>query len=326
MAKYVAKKRSGGRYAGRYTKKKTGGRHTKKKSGTATAGKQRAIIAAEVQKVLNSGAQNELRKVTLELLMDKRQIFVNGKGSGNNCLRIPVTVAIPAMAGPACSPDVRRRGSNKIMVTGVSVRVSVSASDETRMMVLLYEPHETVRKHLEMVSLQTLPNAEVGFTPEKFQTELVAYYNLGLVSKHGPLMTRRCGIGLALDSVDGTPFESRVATHPGRPMGKAMRKVFGGGGLRRTVNWDQASSEMGAGYTTWTTHRAMNHWTINKQYTYSHECESDPVFRGNLELLLYIDCPSLVGNPIGGEPVDDETQVVGAVVRNVLVDVYFHDM
>lgn len=327
MAKIYAKKRTAAKSKGRYARKKTSSR-VAKRGGTLVGTKLNAVVAREVQKVLNSGAQNERRKVTLELSpKTQRQIFVNGKGCINTCLRLPITAAIPAMAGAQFAPDVRRRQSNRIIVTGVSVRVSISASDETRVMILPYEPHQTVQKHLDMVPLLTLPNASHGYVPEGFETTLVEYGCLGLISKHGPLMTKKLGDDTSLDSVDGSPFDCRVATHAGKPIGAVMRKVFGGGGLRRTVNWDQAAREdVGAGYTAWTTHKISEHWKLNKVYTYSHEGMNDQVFERNAEMFMYIDCPSLVGRNVGGELIDEETEVVGAVVRNVIVDVYFHEL
>lgn len=294
------KKRSGGNGAGRYTKKKAVGR-VAKRSGTKTS-IPRALIAGEVQKVLNSGAHNERRKVTLALSSNERQIFINGKHSLCNCIRISITDAIPSQQGAAHAPDARKRRANKIVVTGVSIRASFSVSDETRVMVLLYEPHESVRKVLNAVPLETVPNAKAGHVPENWRTVKVPYEALGLVSKHEPLMTKKSGEGIALDSVDGTVFESRLSTHAGKPIGTVVHKKLGGEGLRRTQNWNQGGvAQVGMGYTSWTTHTVNEYWKLNREYTYMYEGMNDQVFERSAEMILYVDCPSLDSKEISEE-------------------------
>ena len=314
------KKRMGTKIGGRYTKKKAAGR-VAKRTGTTSTAKLDALVARQVQKVLSSGALKERRKVTLELSLPQTQIFINGKQSLCNSVRIPITTALPPQQGAEYGPDVRRRRSNKIVVTGVNVRASFSVSDETRVMLLPYEPHESVRRHLEETTMVTEPNAELGGVPEGFVTQMVPFQHLGLVSEHGPLMIKKSSGGVTLDSVDGTPFESRVSTHAGKPIGAVVRKKFGGGGLRRTVNWNQdGDAEVGMGYTAWTTHTVNEFWKLNKDYTYMYEGLNRQTFERTAEMLLYVDCPSLESREIG-----EDAALVGAVVRNVIVDIYFHD-
>ena len=184
------KKRTGTKTGGRYTKKKTVGR-VAKRSGTTSTAKLDALIARQVQKVLSSGALKERRKITLELSLPQTQVFINGKQSVCNSVRIPITSALPPQQGTAFAPDVRRRKENKLRVTGVNVRASFSVSDETRVMLVPYEPHESVRRHLEETTMVTEPNAELGGVPEGFVTQMVPFQHLGLVSEHGPLMTKK---------------------------------------------------------------------------------------------------------------------------------------
>lgn len=318
------KRRTGGKAGGRYTKKKAAGR-VAKRSGTTSAAKLDALVARQVQKVLSSGALKERRKITLELSLPQTQVFINGKASLCNSIRIPITDALPSQQGAAYSPDVRRRKENKIRVTGVNVRASFSVSDETRVMLVPYEPHESVRRQLETVSVVTKPDAKLGGVPEGFVTAMVPYYQLGLESEHGPLMTKKCSsngdVSVALDSVDGTPFESRVSTHAGKPIGAVVRKKFGGGGLRRTVNWNQdGDAEVGMGFTAWTTHTVNEYWKLGKDYSYMFEGMNRQIYDRTAEMLFYVDCPSLESREIS-----EENALVGAVVRNVIVDIYFHD-
>ncbi|KAL2052838.1 hypothetical protein ABVK25_006777 [Lepraria finkii] len=311
---------TGGKVGGRYTKKKAAGR-VAKRSGTTSTAKLDALVARQVQKVLSSGALKERRKITLELSLSQTQVFINSKASLCNSIRIPITDALPSQQGAAYSPDVRRRSSNKIVVTGVNVRASFSVSDENRVMLMPYEPHESVRRHLETVSVLMEPDVKQGAVPEAFATHMVPFQHLGLVSEHGPLMTKKSGNGVVLDSVDGSPFESRVSTHAGKPMGAVVRKKFGGGGLRRTVNWNQdGDAEVGMGFTAWTTHTLNEYWKLGKEYKYMFELSNRPVFERSVEMFLYVDCPSLESKEIS-----EENALVGAVVRNVIVDIYFHD-
>ncbi|KAI4145851.1 MAG: hypothetical protein LQ341_002240 [Variospora aurantia] len=120
-SRYPAKRRS--KAGTKAHKKKPGGR-VAKKGGSAGSTKLKIIIVGEVAKALNSGAQNERRKVTMCLSLPEKRIFVNSKESLNNCIRIPITDAIPAQAGAGQGPDVRRLRANKVVVTGVNVRAS----------------------------------------------------------------------------------------------------------------------------------------------------------------------------------------------------------
>ena len=323
MAKTIYKKRSTGKT--RYGKKKTTGR-VAKKGTTLSSVKMKALVAGEVQKVLNSGAQNERRKVTMELVMEQKKIYVNGKAAFNNFVRIPITDAIPAQQGAGQGPDVRRRRANKIIITGVNVRASFSVSEETRVMVLPYEPHEHVRRHLEKIPLHTSPDAKAGEVPEAFSTYMVPYQSTGIVSEHGPLMTKKSGQGIALDTADDTLFESRVSSHAGKPIGVVVRKKFGGGSLRRTLNWNQGGKPeaVGAGYTAWTTHMVNEYWKMNRECTYMYEGANNQVFERGVEMFMYVDCPSLQRVDIQSAS-EGGADLVGAEIRKVIVDVYFHD-
>ena len=325
MAKSFVRKRTAGK--GRYVKKKTSGR-VAKKGGTVSSAKMKSIVAGEVQKVLNSGVHNERRKVTMELNLVEgdsygKCVYINGKGAMLNSIRIPITAAIPAQQGAQHAPDVRRRRANKIVVTGVNVRASIAVSDETRVMIVPYEPHDSVRPVLEKLApFQLVPDAKAGHVPEKIVTQMVLSDNMGIVSKHGPLMTKKFGDGIALDSADGTPFESRVSTHAGKPIATPFRKKFGGGGLRRTQNWNQGGAEqVGMGYTAWSTHMVNEYWKLNRECTYMYEGMNDQVFDRNMEMFMYVDCPSLESHDIH----EGKKLLVGAVIRKVIVDIYFHD-
>jgi len=214
MPKAYPKKRGGTK---RYPRKKNVGRASKKGGKGATT-KLKAMVAKEMANVLRSGAQNERRKLTMEMSVDEYSIFVNQKQANDNSIRIPVTAAIPTQAGVAGGSDIRRRRANKVMLVGVNVRASFSVAEELRVMILAYEPHETVQLALSSVELVTEPSAAMGKVPDTFKTKLTPFRGLGLVSAHGPLMTKKFGATIQLDSVDGSPYECRVATHAGKPM------------------------------------------------------------------------------------------------------------
>jgi len=319
MAYTKYKKSSGGKTGGWKSKKTM---KTKKSSGKTATTKLKALVSAELQRVLSSGAQNERRKITMTLSLPDQGVYINGKKMFNNAIRIPITAALPAMAGAGGSPDVRRRGTNKVAVTGVSVRVSLSVSDETRLMLLAYEPHESIASCVTRPSVSLEPSVAAGRVPEKFTTRMVPAVDLGLVSKHGPFMVKKSGDHVALDTVDDSLFDARISTHAGKPIGPVLRKKFGGGGLRRTVNWDQSAADgVGYGYTHWTTHKVNEHFKLNKTYSYVYEGQNDPVFERSAEMLLVVDCPSLQSLQI-----PESAELVGARLRDVIVDVYYHDL
>lgn len=294
----------------------------KNRKVASTSQRLKTAIAQEVQRALRSGVQNEGRKVTMELVLPDSQVYINGKQMYHNCIRIPITEAIPAQQGVGQGPDIRRRRSNKIVVTGVNVRASFSVSDETRVLLFPYEPHESIRKYLSGVSLLTEPSAADGLVAERFATPMVPYQNMGIVSHHGPFMVKKQGNGIALDTVDNTPYECRMSTHSGKPIGPVFRKKYGGTALQRTLNWDQGgATSIGMGYTQWKTETVNEYWRLNKQYTYMFEGSTTQMFDRDAEMFMYIDCPSLESKEI-----DECTPLVGAVIRSVIVDIYYRDM
>lgn len=324
-----AKKRTSFKYGRRHRSKKSGTRVAKRSAGSSSKSLEKTV-AAEVKRIMSSGKLSPTDKVTLTIdfwaELDPK-ILVNGKPSLFNYTRLPVTRAIPCMPTDTCGADLRRRSSNKIQVVGVSVRLSLLVSEQTRVMMFVYEPHEEVRRTLDAnAPIVTDPDVRIpGAVPEVFRTRRVSFFDAGIVSKHGPLMVRRAGEGEVLDSGDGTPFESRVATHGGKPIGRLLnssgsvyRKKFGGG-LARTVNWDNSAvEEVGAGAQGWTTHLINEYWRLEKPYTYARENSGEQLFERDVEVGLYIDCPSADGRH---EDVEQK-ELVGAIMRNVVVDVY----
>ena len=322
MAKPFARKWAGGK---RRSVKKTAGARVAKRSSTLPSPelkRVKRVVACEVRKALNSGAHNEKRKVTMELIIDENQVFVNGKAALRNCIRIPITDAIPSQQCSGHSPDARTRRANKIVVTGVSVRLALSGSRETRVMMVLYEPHESVRACLNKVPLETVPDAKLGNEPETFRTVMAPFQDLGLVSKHGPLMTKKFGGGVALDSLDDTPYGSRRSTHGSKPIGSVFRRKIGGEGLRITQNWNQGGKAemLRPGYTAWPPlHTLEKEWKLNRECTYVYEGMNRQVCERGLEVFVYIDCPSW-------EPreVPEDSPRLGAVIHKLVVDVSFH--
>ena len=51
-----------------------------------------------------------------------------------------------------------------------------------------------------------------------------------------------------------------------------------------------------------------------------YEGMTEQVFERSAEMFLYVDCPSLESKEI-----PESIPLVGAVVRNVIVDIYFYD-
>jgi len=329
MAKAYSKKWTSSK--ARYGKKKKAVTRSTKKRSTAGSTTLKTMIAGEVVKAMAAGVQNERRKSILEMRIPERGVYINGKDALNNCIRIPITGAIPAMCGSGQSSDVRRRRANTVVVTGVNVRLSLATSDQTRVMMFVYEPHESIRDHLDKVPLVTEPSAALGLVPEAFATQKVPFQQMGIVNKHGPLMTKKSGGDIALDSADGSPFECRLSTHPGKPMGRLVtngkpagsvfKKKFGGGALRRTLNWDQKGQM--SGFTAWDSHVVNEYWAMGKEYTYMYEGVTDQVFERSAELFMYIDCPSLESLEF---PDAEENPLVGALIKNLVVDIYFHDV
>ena len=104
------------------------------------------------------------------------------------------------------------------------------------MIVLPYELYENIRAYLDKVPLATEPEARFNFIPKKFNTKIIPYYFFGLVSKYGPLITRKYKEIIDLDSVDGTPYKYCISIYTGKPAGAVFRKAFRKGILKRTLN------------------------------------------------------------------------------------------
>ena len=106
-------------------------------------------------------------------------------------------------------------------------------------------------------------------------------------------MTKKSGTEIALDTFDKTPYGSRVSTHSGKPIG-ALYKDMWGSALQRTQNWDQGGSrQVGYGYTQWITRSVNQYWKLQKPYIYMYKGMNDPVSDKNMEMFMYVDCPSL---------------------------------
>lgn len=287
--------------------------------------KLRSLVSSEVNRVLKSGVQNESRKVTISFDLSSHndqynEHYVGGKYKGFTCFRIPITDAIPAMSGSSQVPDVRRRGTNKLVVSAVNVRWSLCVTDETRVMMFPYEPHDRVREKLNAVPVALEPSAQDGNVPEKGRAQLVPYQMMGVISKHGPLMVRKSQRDiLELDSVDGSPYECRLSTHAGKPIGKVSRKVFGRGrGSNRTTNWDQTGEDTGMGFIHGTNEIINEFWRMKQTYDYAHEAMNEPNSHRTMELFVCIDCPSTIN-------LEGTQDIVGAKTRGLVLDIYYHD-
>jgi hypothetical protein len=268
------------------------------------------------------GLQNPARKVTLKWIMSDPFVYVNTKKAMYGCFRLPGTVVIPAQAGTHQAPDERRRHGNKVLVTRICVRVSLANADTTRLMLFPYEPPEQVVGKLAKVPLKLTPDPVLGEVPEIFDTVRVAYPSMGIVSEHGPLMTRKKAEGLELDDTDGTPYTSRIANHKGKPVGAVYRKKFGGK-LMRTSNWgDSQILTDGVGYTAWDVHEEERTWELNRKYEYQYEVGTTKRFDRDLEIFGYVDCPSDKDRTHEKE----DTAILGAVLKSVVIDVYFRDV
>ena len=227
MAKVYARERSAAKSWGkgkvRYSRKKTSSR-VSKRSGTSAKTKMDAMVAREVQKVLNSGALNEPRKVTMTLSLSETQIYINGKAAFNNCIRIPITAAIPAMAGASFSPDIRRKGTNKVVVTAVNVRLSFAKSNKTRVILFLYKSYKSVRNILDAkASILLDPSTSSRNVLEIFATDDVFGFNNIDAFASSTFRTLSCGLyknnmtrvlsDLANDKRTLTAVTTKVSAH-----------------------------------------------------------------------------------------------------------------
>ena len=318
MAKFYKKKTTK-----KTTKRKTYGTKGKKKVLATT--KVRRDVESEVRKYLASGLHNERRHICVRVETSPNVVLINTQDRMLSCIRVPITGLIPPMGG---APDVRRRGSNKVEVTGVSLRVGIRAADPTRVMWLIYEPHESLQAHVNThVPVKVERELESDMVPKKgivqstIFTSMSSYWDIGLASKHGPLAVRKLSEGgVEFDSPDGGPYTSRVSSHAGRPIGKVEKETYAGGG-GRTQNWNQgaAAEKVGAGWTPTKDYLFSRYWVLDKKYTYSDEESTMPAWDRSMELLVYVDCPS------GMDGWNDQQPVVGANFK-MLVDIYYHDM
>ena len=89
------------------------------------------------------------------------------------------------------------------------------------------------------------------------------------------------------------------------------------------LNWDQGGrvDGVGFGYTAWRIRDLNEYYPVVKPYSHVYEGMADPTFERHLEMFLYVDCPSLESKEI-----PEEKPLVGAVVRNVVVDIYYRDL
>lgn len=241
---------------------------------------------------------SEVRRVTavVDVLEESSPypVFRDGRLALRNSIRLPVTQAIPM-------PEWL--GQNKVVVETVCLRLTLAVAEETRMMAFLYEPHEEVRKQLDATVLVKEQNVRPEHVPVSFATKRVSFDETGLVSKYGPLMVRKDGSSSILDSSDGTPFESRVTTGVGKPIGDVKRERF---------EWHGTTHNMR------TTHNVKWLWELKEGCVYAPVGWEHRASAGGTEMLLYIDSPATGVNTL------DMTSSAAATFSSMVVDIYYY--
>jgi len=316
----------------RTTKKKVSYRPSRK-TASATSSKTKSL-ASQMKKMISSGELRESQKATYDITLSQRSVFVNTKEAFNNTICVPLTQMIPAQQACGQGPDDRFRRSNSVTIRGISVRLSLSVSDETRVVAFPYEPHESIWRNISQAPRALTVNTgastkQVGVAgvADTVATIMFPFEKSGLTSEHGPFMTRKGCVDVGgkpqyrLDSPDGTPLDCRISTGSSRPLGGVVKKTFAASGLQRTVNFDNSAKEdVGQGYTQWRTVTVSEYWKLDKKYVYGYEGDSQPMWERPLELLLCIDCPSMEKV---NAALDENTPVVGAYIRGFSVDIYY---
>ena len=250
-------------------------------------------IAAEVARQMKQTAYGQRKKVTLRANLAFLKQDAGKGGMPCDTVRLPITQAIPVMTGIV---DVRRRESNKVRVSGFNVRMSMLTKCEVRLMVLVFEPHDSIVEHLQQSPLDFQPPSDDSRVSEKFTSLYRSHSSCGLISEHGPLRVMKDANRLVLDSVDKSVYESRLAAHEGKPLAQ-FKQTYPSTETLVTVN---------------------EYFKLDRKYSYTYEGGAQTNFNRDLEALLVVDFPTL--------PSEKTTEAMSHVMKGLIIDVYWQDM
>jgi hypothetical protein len=252
-----------------------------------------------------------------------------------NCsyFRVPVTLAIPPQQMPKAGPDSRWRKGDKVFVTGVSFRASLSFSVSMELMAVCYPAH--VQK--APIALRGDPNCVFEYgVPHKDAsngTRLLTLEETNLLNedKEGPfrvvsgLSLESRDIAKVLDSTDQTPFNCRIADGRGAPIGMASwRNGIDPKSAVSTARTYSQQFHSTSDSDTWDTRNIQVYFTLKREVEFLSSSTADAlVLEPHIELLFGVRSMNMISHQNGGKPVKDEMGLGCAVLRNALVDVYY---
>ncbi|KAF7887848.1 uncharacterized protein EAF01_011002 [Botrytis porri] len=279
MAMYKSRRRSSGYTPRRSYGKNRGSTRRSKTSlwSKATLGK---YVRAEAQKVLKSSGR-EPRSLSLKALPVRMsrtsgavtatatnnsewEVFIQGRRVDDRYVMLPISEAVPPRMSRLADGDGRFRTSEKVLIKGVSVRMTISQAERLRIQAFAFQ--NTVRRGdtvvasavnrpwgdrrvllpIEGIAAVPAPMAHICYEVmdkrDVMGTHSTSPLGRQLGLHDGPFATRR-GVDNGIDSiewksVDGTSFTSRYSKDVGRPVGQVQVQIDGKkrGKPSRTLN------------------------------------------------------------------------------------------
>jgi hypothetical protein len=251
---------------------------------------------------------------------------------GCSYFRVPVTLGVPPQQMPKAGPDSRWRKGDKVFITGVSLRVTLSFSVSMEIMAVCYPDY--VQK--APITLRGDPNCvfEYGVPHEQTSngTRLLTLKETNLLNedKEGPFRTvsglsiEDRDISKVLDSTDQSAFSCRIADGKGAPIGTASWKKDVESKVVSTARTYSQQFHVASGSDTWDTRNIQVYFQLNREVEYLSSSTADAlVLEPHIELLVGVRSMNLTSHQNGGAPVKDEMGLGCAVLRNPVVDIYY---
>ena len=250
--------------------------------------------------------------------------YVQGASSERKYAILPITEAIPHQRGEKNGADDRYRSLDKVLVKGVSLRLSISHAEDARLMVFAFRNGArrdipaclTTRPHCDAATLP--PVSTKGNPPSNIVYDIMSKRQLMGLEGEGSFPLRNLGLhdgpfklvngvggSLDWDSPDSTAFLSRTRSGEGGPVGTVFGKVDGGkerslgrmckkqfssSSIMRTLGYNVQTPEM-TGFVASKSHTVDLFIRLNQREDFTYPHGSSSVNERPLELFIGFDSP-----------------------------------
>jgi hypothetical protein len=278
--------------------------------------------------------------------------FIAGPSSARKYAILPITELVPSQRPQSGEADDRFRSFDKVLVKGVSLRLTVNHAEGCRLLVFAFRngvrrehapssssrPHVDVAKVSEDISkdLPTgLPVSELYYdvmTKSQLMGIAQEAYGLRHLGVHdGPFDVKKNVVGLFdWNSTDESAFTSRFNKDQGRPVGtihakldsgvskkhgKTYKAMFGTASLMRTFGYDGQNPNV-AGWISTRTRQIDLFIKLNQKEKFTMSRDSMSVNERPLELFVGFDSPGALHE-------SGKVDIASGAIKAMDIEVYY---